>query len=102
MRLIKSFQHVATTCLFNILKPNSIMLYSVKLSAIFFCYFQNNGNKFVSYIHEMEKGYKNPITMYGVTHHLESLDVTLHHETTLDINIHHLTLLDTVHYQQTS
>ena len=40
VRLTKCFQHDATTCLFNILKPNSIMLYSVKLSAIFFVIFK--------------------------------------------------------------
>ena len=37
------------------------------------------GNKFVSYIHEMDRPHKNPITIYGTTRHLESLDVTLHH-----------------------
>ena len=37
------------------------------------------GYKFVSYIHEMEKPHKNPITIYGTTRHLESLAVTLHH-----------------------
>ena len=37
------------------------------------------GNKFVSYIHEMVNRLKNPITIYGGTHHLESIDVTLHH-----------------------
>ena len=102
---------------------NERRLYSqASISAV-----SGESNKFVSYIHEMENRHKNPITIYGVTHHLESLDVTLHqnrhknpitiygvthhlessdvtlhHQTTLDININHLTLLDTDHYQQTS
>ena len=37
------------------------------------------GNKFVSYIHKMEKLHNNAITIYETTRHLQSLDVTLHH-----------------------
>ena len=45
--------------------------------------FQNGGstggNKFVSYIHEMENPHRISITIYGTTRHTQSLDVTLHH-----------------------
>ena len=51
----------------------------------------HSGNKFVSYIHEMENPHRISITIYGTTRHIQSLDVTLHHKTSIYIICHQQT-----------
>jgi hypothetical protein len=67
------------SCLISSITGYLIGIRSLPPSWKYPTWLSSTGNKFVSYIHEMEKPHKNLTTIYGTTRHLKSLDVTIHH-----------------------